>query len=65
MIDLGDKEALIREMHRAGLIEPGIKQRWRLTARGNLLGAALYGIRMSMDARGEPNPDPTESMRVH
>jgi hypothetical protein len=47
------KERLLREMAKHGLVEPGEKIRWRLTAKGDLWGGALYGIRRVMDHRGE------------
>jgi hypothetical protein len=57
MIDFTDddaKERLCREMQRIGLVEPGERQRWRLTDKGNAWGSALYGIACAMWHNGEP-----------
>jgi hypothetical protein len=53
VMDDDAKEVLCREMERAGLVEPGEKQRWRCTTKGHAWGNALMGIALAAQFRCE------------
>jgi hypothetical protein len=54
------KEEICLQLAAAGCLERGQKVRWRLTHKGNQIGAVLYAVRVAMNHNGEPNPDPLQ-----